>query len=582
MNETAGNILTGNYIGTDPTQSYAFGNGEHGIFLNSLAHDTQIGGLAPGEGNVVAFHSGRGIWMTAVGTNGNAIRGNSIHDNQGDEIENKLGIDLAGSGPNPNDLGDIDDGANMLQNFPDLIGAYSFDNATVLNGHFNGAANTEIAIDIFFNMACDASGYGEGEFYRESITIQTDAFGNAGFSHVMATATTDQFVTTTATDPDDNTSEFSKCIAVTPALVVNSSDDVNDGSCTRNHCSLREALNVANAVNDSTTIVFGIPGKGPHTISPQSPFPMALYPVTIDGLSQPGAQCSGESFRPAPLLSLDHRTDLIDLIGAFDTTLKKEPPDKEEPPVPITPTLRIELAGTAITAAGMDGLTITGGNSLVRGLAINRFSGNGLVVTTNDNNVVTCNLIGLDPEGLLARGNGLNGILIDESSGNVIGEAATVMASSDPLSAPIPSERNVIAANSGNGILLRGVASANNHFYGNYIGVDATGRVGLGNSGNGIAIEGAPLAVIGAVDATGRLRNVIAGNTLAGIRVADAMVTITGNFIGADMNGTTMIGNGQQGIALSNVTGSTIAKNLIAGNGGHALYLEGGHENQIR
>lgn len=582
FNETEGNILTGNYVGTDPTQTYPFGNGEHGIFLNSLAHDTQIGGIAPGEGNVIAFHSGRGIWMTAVGTNGNAIRGNSIHDNQGDEIENKLGIDLAGSGPNPNDLGDIDDGANKLQNYAELIGAYSFDGATVLNGHFNGAANTAIAIDIFYNSACDASGYGEGEFYQETIALQTDAFGNVGFSHVMATATTDQFVTTTATDPDGNTSEFSNCVAVTPALVVNSSDDGNDGRCDLTHCSLREALHAANAMNDQTNIVFGIPGPGPHTITPQSPLPMASYPLTIDGLSQPGAQCSGESYRPAPLTPLDHRTDLIDLIGSFDAVLKKEPPDKEEPPVPITPTLRIELAGTAISVAETDGLIIHGGNSVVRGLAINRFSGNGLHVMMNDHNVIACNLIGLDPEGLIARGNGRNGILIDESAGNVIGEAPMIVASSDPLPAAIPSDRNVIAANGEHGILLRGLSAANNQLYGNYVGIDATGRGEMGNGGDGIAVEAAPLTIIGAIDDEGRLRNVVAGNGRNGISARDVAITIAGNFIGVDMNSTTVIGNGQHGIMLFNITGSSFEGNLVAGNANQAIYLEKGSANQLR
>ena len=60
--------------------------------LNSL----QIGSAAA-EGNVIAKQSGRGLWMTAVGTEGNAIRRNSIYENQGTEVENKLGIDGQGS-----------------------------------------------------------------------------------------------------------------------------------------------------------------------------------------------------------------------------------------------------------------------------------------------------------------------------------------------------------------------------------------------------------------------------------------------------------------------------------------------------
>ena len=253
-----------------------------------------IGGIEEGEGNEIAYHSGRGISMTAVGTNGNAIRGNSIHDNQGDEIENKLGIDLAGSGPNPNDWGDIDDGANKLQNYPELIGAFEGNGGTILNGILNSAAETNFEVDVFYNLACDPSGYGEGEFYQETFTVTTDASGNASFSHLLTEDPPEEyFVTTTATDPDGNTSEFSNCVDIVPALIVNTTDDEDDG-CAVGDCSLREAISVANT-GVVKQVVFAIPGVGPHTITPASPLPEIGSGIVIDGLSQPGAELSGDA-----------------------------------------------------------------------------------------------------------------------------------------------------------------------------------------------------------------------------------------------------------------------------------------------
>ena len=56
--------------------------------------------------------------------------------------------------------------------------------------------------------------------------------------------------------------------------------------------SLRQAITDANAGPGAETICFDIPGDGPHTIQPLSALPSISDPVTIDGLTQPGASCS--------------------------------------------------------------------------------------------------------------------------------------------------------------------------------------------------------------------------------------------------------------------------------------------------
>ncbi len=112
------------------------------------------------------------------------------------------------------------------------------------------------------------SGYGEGQEYVETITVTTSETGDAGFVHVMTESLAiDRCVTVTATDPDGNTSEFSRCEAPIAAIVVNAADDLAGDGCTVSHCSLREAITARNDdPDDPSTIVFAIPGDGPHTI----------------------------------------------------------------------------------------------------------------------------------------------------------------------------------------------------------------------------------------------------------------------------------------------------------------------------
>ena len=55
-----------------------------------------------------------------------------------------------------------------------------------------------------------------------------------------------------------------------PTYVVNTTNDVNDGFCSIEHCSLREAITVANSNADTTTINFDsteFASPGPYTIN---------------------------------------------------------------------------------------------------------------------------------------------------------------------------------------------------------------------------------------------------------------------------------------------------------------------------
>ncbi len=79
------------------------------------------------------------------------------------------------------------------------------------------------------------------------------------------------------------------------ALTVNTGNDVDDGVCDLTHCSLREAINSANATAGTDTINFDIPGSGPYVIAPVTGLPALTDPLFIDGSTQPGITLDGGS-----------------------------------------------------------------------------------------------------------------------------------------------------------------------------------------------------------------------------------------------------------------------------------------------
>ena len=214
--------------------------------------------------------------------------------------------------------------------------------------------------------------------------------------------------------------------------------------------SLRQAILDANAHSGPDNISFNIPGSGVRTITPAATLPVITSPVTIDGYTQPGSSTNTTA-------SADNAVVLIELNGSN--------------------------AGSGIT-----GLTLGPGSagSTIRGLAINRFTGSGILVQS-DSNTISGNLIGTDATGTAALGNAADGISIQASS-NTIG-GTTVAA------------RNVISANGRHGISLGGgaVVAQNNAVQTNFIGTDVTGTRLLGNGGDGVYATSATSNTIGGI-----------------------------------------------------------------------------------
>jgi hypothetical protein len=296
-------------------------------------------------------------------------------------------------------------------------------------------------------------------------------------------------------------------------FTVTSTLDVGPGS-------LRQAIFSANATPGADAIQFNIAGvdNNPRTINLLTELPPITDVVTIDGFTQPGSTpnslSAGNNARPL-----------------------------------------IEVSGSPLVD---DGIQLDTNDSVVRGLILNRFGGDAITIGEGGdasvgkrNTVVGC-FIGTNASGNADAGNGDDGIDIFDvdSDDNFIGGTS-------------PADRNVISANTSNGVEIDG---DNNTVINCYLGTNASGINDLGNDENGVMISGSNNRIVGGSDAT---RNIISGQNLvpqisAGISIMGAGATanrVSGNFIGLDVNGTTRAQSTLPvaGFELANDTGVAIS-----------------------
>ena len=312
------------------------------------------------------------------------------------------------------------------------------------------------------------------------------------------------------------------CRATAATLTVSNANDSGAGS-------LRQAILDANATIGPDTIVFHLHGGSVYTIALLSALPPVTDSVVIDGTTQPGY--TGK------------------------------------------PVIEINGAG----AGSSHGLRLLGGNTAVRGLAINRFLGAGIhVVAPLGTNLIQGNFIGTDATGTLSLGNGLSGgVLIEGSPGNVIG--GTNLA-----------DRNLISGNLGPGVYM--LNCTGNTVQGNLIGTSVLGTSALGNANNGVTVNNASGNLIGGTEPSAR--NVISGNGGSGVYLNGSGATgnlVSGNYVGTDISGAYAIRNAGDGVTVQGAGGNTIggtisgAGNLLSGNslGGVGLTGAGSDGNLV-
>jgi trimeric autotransporter adhesin len=300
--------------------------------------------------------------------------------------------------------------------------------------------------------------------------------------------------------------------------------------------SLREALLSANAAPGGDSITFAVAG----TISLTSgALPTITSPVEIQGNTAPG-------YAGAPVVEVDFNhfsglqfgagssgseltsLSLVDS-GTFGVSLSSVTE------VSVTNNfVGIDLNGASVPNLG-HGIVLSSADHNFIGTTEpsggNIFSSNGLSgisLTASRDNSFYANLIGVDCSGTQDRGNSQNGVAISGGSGNTLGN-------------------NVISANDLNGVLLSGATTGNTVDH-NIIGLNATGSAALGNTQDGVKLDGASDNIVGHTDPVSSIDYYDAGNVSMtvsgwqGIRGGDlpGEYLITGT---SDSNGLLYVGS---------------------------------------
>lgn len=206
-----------------------------------------------------------------------------------------------------------------------------------------------------------------------------------------------------------------------------------------------------------------------------------------------------------------------------------------------------------------------GNNGIVAGFSIVNFRDYGIISIGSASGLAVTmgNYIGVQPDGVTAGPNGV-GVWIN-SQASIIGGVGTGLG-------------NVISGNANAGIEIW-TSGTDNHISNNYIGTTADGLSALPNGTHGVHVRGTA-NLIGDVNVDER--NIISGNTGAGVYIENANNSVLGNWIGLNVNGDplpnedgiltygdgTRIGDGVQSTGGNVISGNTRA-------GIYARFLDG-------
>lgn len=217
--------------------------------------------------------------------------------------------------------------------------------------------------------------------------------------------------------------------------------------------------------------------------------------------------------------------------------------------------------------------TVSAGN-VISG---NRLAGVAIEGEDAEGNILRANAIGTDVSRLVKLPNEQAGVLITDAPRNVIGGSVP----RNPLSPTFSG--NVIAGNMRQGISITGGLATSNFIGANLIGLDGTGRNPLANLDHGIHITDAAQTRIGVSlpDEPALTGNTIANN-VDGIRIegAGAIGTlIGGNSIGTDWEGmvsdpVSQLGNTLHGVHIRDASETHVGGLVFFGDG-QALQLSG-------
>ncbi|RLS76896.1 MAG: DUF4347 domain-containing protein, partial [Planctomycetota bacterium] len=376
--------------------------------------------------------------------------------------------------------------------------------------------------DILF-YGCNLAGSEDGQRLLQEMSILTDSDvaaseDSTGGSKRNADWDLEYQVGTITTDIAFSSDFQADADFILATYTVANTNDSGAGS-------LRQAILDANANTGADTISFSLGSTG-LSIALSSALPTIMEQITLDGWTQSG-------YAGVPTVIID---------------------------------------GNGLIGDGLV-LTLTADNSIIRGLVIRDFTGDGIQIDSGSTgNTIAGNYIGSF---------GVGGPDLGSTERNTA-LGINLLGSNNTIGGTTAASRNVIGGNQSHGIRITGAGASSNVVAGNYIGTDATGLVDVGNSLNGISVDSsATNNTIGGL--TSSSRNVISGNDNAGIAVDHVGTTgnlIVGNYIGIGADGTTALGNTHDGIHFNTAGANTVGatdtngRNVIGSNAIHGIGVD--------
>ncbi len=563
VNNAARNVAVGNVVGLDSGRSADLGNALDGISLSVGAVDNTIGGLnffSFVPRNFVAGNGRSGISIFGATTARNVVVGNYV------------GLDAGGNVAIPNDGSGITLSEGATDNTVGGAAGGTVGGATnVVSGNrgfgielFTGAARNLVIGNI---VGLNPSG--------------TQPIGNAGAGIVLQLAATDNTIGIPGAGNVVGGNTQSGIVFATGASGNRVQANIL-GTDVGGTLDLGNGLNGVTIFQGATNNTIG--GTAPNVANVI--VGNAQFGVRISDVGTTGNLVAGNLIGPSLGQSgLEHANDNVRIEqGASGNTIGG-PTAAARNVISGSLLFGVRIAGatttgnliagnfigtdpsgtvargnnTGVLIEGATGNTI-GGASTGLGNLISGNVGNGVNLDQGAvGNLIAGNLIGTDPTGTIAVGNGFRGL------------AATFGARDNTIGGTSPLARNVLSGNGSAGIDLFETAGPN-VVLGNFIGVDASGARALPNP-TGLGIGSGANTIGGLVPGSA---NVISGNQGDGIRIGSAIADnnlIVGNLIGTNATGTAAIGNAIRGIELidgssdNTIGGLTpAARNVISAN----------------
>ncbi|MFO0888050.1 MAG: right-handed parallel beta-helix repeat-containing protein, partial [Isosphaeraceae bacterium] len=620
-----GNLVQGNLIGTDASGLLNLGNGGSGLVLSSAGSNT-VGGTSAAARNVIAGSGRYGLVIEEASSSNNVILGNFIGtDGVGTAA---LGNALAGLiiqlGATGNTVGGAAGGGNLisgnLQGGVVITGVGTRANIVAAN-RIGTTANGQAALGNANNgvsIASGASGNTIGGTGESGNVIS----GNRGDGvSVNATGSVVQGnligldSAGTAAVPNgvagSGTGGAGVRLGAPSNLITDNviSGNVNEGMFVQSQANQQQILGNRIGTNAAGTQAIGN-GLSGITLNQSSGNTINANVLSGNGVLPIGG------------------VGLIAVAGSNNNLIQGNRVGTDLAGTRALPNsgggLFIASVGNTIGGAGAGARNILSGNQ-----------GNGLVLSNNSGNSILNNFVGIASDGATPLGNSVDGLALNNSTGNVIsgnvvsgngvnldgvginlqnnsrnntiagnrvgtnaaGDAAVRNALhgiflgngsvNNTIGGPNAADRNIISGNGSFpvadlltqgsvGVFISGAGSTGNVIAGNFIGTSADGNQPLTSSVIGVLIDQSPGNIVRG--------NLISGNRFVGLEIAGA--TASGNLVQGNLIGTNLAGNGAipnrfDGVFLNGAPGNTIGGpgagegNLISGNGSVGIQLFG-------